>query len=152
VAGGGDLWWGKNAAWLKCFSIRGSGDLTQTGLRWSYDLNRHTFATPAVHNGLVYATDCPGTLHCVDAATGKSVWTHDTQGEVWGSALVADGKVYLGTRRGDLWILEAGRELRVISRIKLESPISATPTAVDGTLYIATMHKLYAVGRSLPIP
>ena len=25
VAGGGDIWWGKNEAWLKCFEARGAG-------------------------------------------------------------------------------------------------------------------------------
>jgi outer membrane protein assembly factor BamB len=147
VAGGGDLWWGKNAAWLKCLQISGDGDLTRSGFRWSYNLNRHTFATPSVHNGLVYATDTPGTLHCVDAATGAPVWTHDTEGEVWASTLVADDKVYLGTRRGDLWILAAGREKRVLSRVKLDSPISGTVAATEGALFIGTMQKLYCVGK-----
>ena len=28
VAGGGDIFWGKNEAWLKCLDATGAGDMT----------------------------------------------------------------------------------------------------------------------------
>jgi outer membrane protein assembly factor BamB len=102
-------------------------------------------STPAVHDGLVYAADCDGQIHCVDAATGEAVWTHDGEGEIWASTFVADHKIYVGTRRGLFWILAAGREKKVLSRISLGSPVSATTVAANGVLYIATMNRLYAV-------
>jgi outer membrane protein assembly factor BamB len=58
---------------------------------------------------------------------------------------VADGKVYVGTRRGDFWVFAAGREKRVLSMVELGAPISATATAANGTLYVSTMTHLYAV-------
>ena len=48
-------------------------------------MNNSTSSTPAVANGLVFATDCGGTLHCVDANTGKGCWTHAMKGRTWGS-------------------------------------------------------------------
>ncbi len=145
VAGGGDWFWGKNAAWLKCLDATGSGDVTATATRWSVPLGRHTMVTPAVADGLVYATDSQRMLHCLDAATGDTVWTHELQGELWASPLVADGKVYLGTRRGDFWILAAGREKRVLHQTHLGAGISATAVAANGTLYVATMERLLAL-------
>ena len=67
---------------------------------------------------------------------------------MWSSPLIADGKVYLGTRRGDYWVFAAGREKRILGTTQLKTPISATTTAANGTLYIATSTHLYAVGRS----
>ncbi len=145
VAGGGDWFWGKNEAWLKCFEARGAGDITTKALRWSYPLGRHTMCTPAVHDGLVYATDSMRTLHCVDATTGQAVWTHELKGEIWASALVADGKVFVGTRRGDFWVFAASREKKVLSSVELGAPLSATATAANGTLYLVTMTHLYAI-------
>lgn len=145
VAGGGDWFWGKNEAWLKCFEARGAGDITTNALRWSYPLGRHTMCTPAVHDGLVYATDSMRTLHCVDAATGQAVWTHELKGEIWASALVADGKVFVGTRRGDFWVFAASREKKVLNTVELGAPLSATATAANGTLYLVTMTHLYAI-------
>ncbi len=145
VAGGGDWWWGKNEAWLKCIDATGSGDVTEKNERWSAPLGRHVMSTPAVHDGLVFVADAARTLHCLDASTGQPHWTQELRGEVWAAPLVADGKVYLGTRRGDFWILAASKEKRVLSTIELGKPISATATAANGTLYIATMTHLYAL-------
>lgn len=150
VAGGGDFWWGKNAAWLKCIDATGTGDITRSGLVWSYSLGKHVFATPAVHDGLAYIGDTEGILHCVDAATGQAVWTYEAGGDFWASPLVADGKVFVGTRRGDFLILQAGREKRVLSVIPMGSPISATATAANGVLYVATMNRLFALAASSP--
>ncbi len=140
VAGGGDLWWGKNEAWLKCLDLSS----VQPSLRWSYPLVRHTFSTPAVHDGLVYVSDCSQNLHCVDADTGQGVWVHALNGETWASPLVADGRVYIGTRRGWFHVLAAGREKKVLHEAQFGSAISATVVAANGTLYVATMTHLYA--------
>lgn len=142
VAGGGDLWWGKNAAWLKCIELRENVPVTI----WEYPLERHTFSTAAVRDGLVFITDCSQNLHCVDAATGRGLWRHELRGETWASPLIADGKIYVGTRRGWFHILAASREERLIFEKDLKSPISATTVASDGRLLIATMNHLYAVG------
>jgi outer membrane protein assembly factor BamB len=146
VTVGGDLWWGKQQAWLKCIDASGAGDVTATAERWSYPLMRHSMSTPAVHDGLVYAADCGRMLHCVDAETGEAVWTHNAEGEIWASPFVADDKVYLGTRRGDLIVMAAGREKRVLSTTRFDGPIHGTVTAANGTLYVATMRRLYALG------
>ncbi|MCW5558202.1 MAG: PQQ-binding-like beta-propeller repeat protein [Verrucomicrobiae bacterium] len=148
VAGGGDWFWGKHEAWLKCLDPEGTGDATDRALRWSYPVNRHTMSTPAVHDGLAYVADSMRVVHCVDLQTGRALWTHELGGEIWASALVADGKVYLGTRRGDFWIFAAGREKKVLASVALNAPISATAVAANGTLYVATMNRLYAIGGS----
>jgi outer membrane protein assembly factor BamB len=145
VAGGGDLFWGKNEAWLKCVDATKTGDITGTGQIWSYPLEKHVLSTPAIHNGLVFIADCGRAFHCVDSETGQARWTHEIRGEVWASPLVADGKVYLGTRSGNFYVFAAAAEKRLISTTHLDSPISATATAANGTLYVATMTRLYAL-------
>ena len=57
VAGGGDIWWGKNEAWLKCLDATRTGDITTNGLVWSYPLQKHVLSTPAVYHGLVFIAD-----------------------------------------------------------------------------------------------
>jgi outer membrane protein assembly factor BamB len=103
--------------------------------------------TPAVHDGIVFATDYLRTVHCLDAETGKPHWTHEVKGEMWSSTLVADGKVFVGTRRGDFWVFAASREKQVIGTVDLGAPISATAVAANGVLYVATMTRLYAFAR-----
>lgn len=59
-------------------------------------------ATPTVHDGRVYTHGATGILNCIDAATGKRLWSHDTLKEYgaenisWGKAdspLIVDGNV-----------------------------------------------------------
>jgi outer membrane protein assembly factor BamB len=145
VAGGGDIWWGKNEAWLKCIDATGDGDVTTNALAWSYPLQKHVMATPAIYNGLAFIADCGRTFHCVDAETGKACWTHELKSESWASPLAADGKVYLGTRSGTFYIFAAKREQQAPATIDLGRPISSTPTAANGVLYVATMNRLYAL-------
>jgi outer membrane protein assembly factor BamB len=151
-AAGGDLWWGKRQGWLKCVDAAGSGDVTKSAEIWSYPLSRETCCTPAVYGGMVFATDCGGVIHCVDAANGKPLWTHKADGDIWASPLVADGKVYVGTRRGEFVVLAASKEKRLISSTHLgdgdDAKISGTATAANGVLYVPTMSKLYALKRT----
>ncbi len=147
VAGGGDVWWGKNEAWIQCVDATLEGDVTATASLWSYPLVRHVMATPAVANGLVFIGDCGQTVHCVDARTGKALWTHEAGGEIWASPCVADGKVYLGTRRGQFLVFAADKEKKILSTIELGAPMNASAVAANGTLYVATMNRLFAVAR-----
>jgi len=144
VAGGGDLWWGKNTAWLKRYEVP-EGSNAAPRLKWEYALEKHVMATPAVADGMVFIGDCGRTFHCVDAATGRALWTHEIKGEAWGSALVADKKVYAGTRGGTLYVFDAAREKVLRNAISVQSPMSATPVAANGTLYISTAKRLFAL-------
>jgi outer membrane protein assembly factor BamB len=151
VAGGGDWFWGKNEAWVRCVRLSGRGDVSASNTVWSHALGRHTMSTPAIANGLVFCADSMRTLHCIDAATGEGLWTHELDGEVWASPMIADGKVYLGTRRGGFWTFALSREKLLLGKVSLGSPISATAVAANGTLYVATGTRLFAAGlKSAP--
>lgn len=145
LAVGGDIWWGKRQAWLKCVDATQQGDVTKTAERWSYSLQRHTVSTPAVYNGLVFAADCAGMLHCVDAETGQGYWTHEVGREIWGSPLAADGKVYIGDLSGAFAVLAADKTKNLLATIQFDDAIPSTATAANGVLYVSTLTRLYAI-------
>jgi outer membrane protein assembly factor BamB len=147
VTGGGDYWWGKREAWLKCIDASKTGDITGKGEIWSAELERHSFATPAISNGLVYVTDGGKNLHCIDAENGNSYWTHQFQMDTWASVLVADEKVYVGSKGRDYWVLSDSKEKEVLHSVQLDSPIHSTSVAANGVLYVGTMKRLYAISR-----
>jgi outer membrane protein assembly factor BamB len=137
---------GRGKGMLHCIDAAKTGDVTETGCMWTYDEMDRSISTVAVAGGLVYAPDIAGRLHCVDGETGQRRWVFHTKAEVWGGPLVADGKVYLGNKR-ELFVLAAGDEPNVLSRIRLGSPIYSTPIAANGVLYIASQRYLWAVRR-----
>ena len=148
VTGGGDIWWGKEKSWLKCIDATGQGDITPTGAMWSYEMAHHSCSTPAIADGLLFVTDCAGLLHCLDAETGQPYWTHQFKRDLWGSALVADGKVYAGSLGGDFCIFAAANVKQLLADIKLDAPVSSTPVAANGVLYVTTLKTLYAAGTA----
>ena len=139
VAGGGDVFWGKNQSWIKCVNPRDGKEL------WSHPLGKHTLGTAAVRAGLVYITDSDGVLHCLDESTGNTVWTHQMNGQFWSSPMIADGKIYLGTRKGHFCVLAEGKEKKVLTDLELKTPVSSTVTVANGVVYVATMEQLWAL-------
>lgn len=123
------------------------GDITTSGRVWHRGGEQfgRTISTAAIDDGLLYIADLSGFLYCLDAKTGEHYWTYDAFAAVWGSAFVADGKVYLGDEDGDIAILEAGKEMQLIAEINVGSAVYTTPVARDGVLYIASRNNLFAI-------
>ena len=138
---GGDIWWGKNKAWIKCINAETGKEI------WSEELVKHSAATPAISNGLVYVTDCGKNLHCFSAKTGEKYWSHQLARDSWSSALVADNKIYVGSRGSDFWILKEGKTHEILHSLKLDGPIHSTPVAANQTLFVSTMNSLYAIQK-----
>ena len=120
--------------------------MTQAKILWRFDKIRRSMSTPAVQAGLVYFVDYSGFVYCLDAKTGKERWVHDTKGHIWGSPLVADGKVYVGNEDGYLTILPAKGEYdaKQVIEIEMTSPVLSSPIAANGVLYIGTHTHLFA--------
>ncbi|MFN0126131.1 MAG: PQQ-binding-like beta-propeller repeat protein [Verrucomicrobiales bacterium] len=148
LAGGGDIFWGKSDAWVKRVDLVRRGAEIEPIERWAAPLNQHTLCTPTVADGLVFAADTARTVHCLDAETGRTLWSHDCRGAFWASAFVADGKVFIGSRSGDFWVFRAAREKEVLFETKLPDKLSATAVAANGVLYLTTMNRLYAVAET----
>ena len=127
-------------------SIRAKrGDITGTGAVWHYGKIRRSISTAAVADGLVFISDFSGFLHCLDAATGKPHWTFDTLAAVWGSPLVADGKVFLGDEDGDVVVLQAGKEMKKLAEVNMGNSVYGTPVPANGVLFIMTRSDLFAI-------
>ncbi len=149
VAIGQDPAHGRGKGLLHCIDASQRGDITQSGRVWTYDGLDRTIGTVSVAEGLVYVLDVAGRLHCLEADTGKLAWVYETKAEAWGSVLVADGKLFFGNQK-DFYIMAAGREPRLLSKIRLGSAVYSTPIVAQGVLYVASQHYLWAVcGDSL---
>ena len=83
----------------------------------------------------------------MDAETGKLYWTHDSFSRIWGSTLVADGKVLLGNEDGDLLIIDHGKDKPKVETVNMGAPVYSSPVVANNTLYVATQTHLYAIGK-----
>lgn len=146
VATGQDPEHGEGIGHLVCLDATKSGDITAAGPIWDYKGIHRSISTVSIDpaSGLLFAGDFSGFVHCLDAETGKLYWTHDMKAHMWGSTLVADGKVFVGDEDGDLAILAVSKEKKLISETNLGAPVYSTPVVANGVLYIASNAHLYA--------
>jgi len=147
VANGQDPENGEGDGRLHAIDATLRGDISETGGLWQSDEIRRSLSTVAIADGLLYVADFSGYLRCLDAETGEELWVHDTFAAIWGSPLVADGKVYLGDEDGDVVVVRAGRELEVLAENSLGSLIYGAPIVANGVLYINTVSELYALAQ-----
>ena len=145
LANGQDPEHGEGVGHLYCIDATKRGDLTQAGRVWHFDKIRRSISTGALHNGLLYYSDFSGFLHCLDAKTGKELWQHDMFAAIWGSPVVIDGKVYLGDEDGDVVVLEAGPEKKLIAEMNMGSSVYATPVPANGAIFLMNRNQLFAL-------
>jgi outer membrane protein assembly factor BamB len=145
IANGQDPEHGEGVGHLYAIDATKRGDITETGRLWHYDKIRRSISTGAIYNGLLFYSDFSGFLHCLDVNTGKPYWTHDLLSAVWGSPMVINGKVYLGDEDGDVLVLEAAKEKKLISTINMGSSVYATVVPANGTLFVMNRNELWAL-------
>lgn len=139
---------GSGAGALRCLDARQRGDVTTTAEVWRLggaDFS-DSISTPAIDGGLLYTADTPGYLSCIEVATGKKLWTHDLKANIWGSPLVADGKVYIQSSEGAVVVFATGREKKILAtNTTLPDVQHGTPVAANGVLYITGQKQLFAL-------
>lgn len=138
---------GEGPGHLYCIDATMKGDVTDKALVWHVggeEYNR-SISTVAIHEGLLYVSDLSGFVYCFDVKTGEKYWTYDTFAAIWGSPMFVDGKIYIGDEDGDVAVLKAGKEMKLLYETNMGSAVYTTPHIKDGILYIATRTRLFAI-------
>lgn len=104
-----------------------------------------TIGTVTIKDDLLFLADFSGLFHCVDAKTGKPYWTHDLFAACWGSALVVDGKVYIGDEEGKVTVFNCAKEKEILAENDMGNAVYSTPVYANGVLYIANKTHLFAI-------
>jgi outer membrane protein assembly factor BamB len=123
-------------------------------LVWEVNEIKDSFATPILHAGRLYVADEGGTLHCLDAKTGKRYWKQKYGKAARGSPVWADGKIYAPDVDAHFVILEPGpksckrlHEARFSSSGATTVEVNGSPAIVNGRIYQATADTLYCIGK-----
>jgi outer membrane protein assembly factor BamB len=116
-----------------------------------------SISVPVIKDDILYVADFSGLFHCLNAKTGKAYWTYDMLAACWNSALVVDGKVYIGDEDGDVAIFRHSADpIKAIrfdkgdvepwyGEINMSTSIYMTPIVANNVLYVATKEHLFAI-------
>ncbi len=147
IANGQDPEHGEGVGHFYCIDATQRGDITESGRLWHYDKIGRSISTAAIHGGLIYLPDFSGFFHCFDAETGEVKWVHDTFAAVWGSPLLADGKIYLGDEDGDVVVMKPGDKEEVLAEMTMKSSVYSSVVPANGVLFIASRNQLFALAE-----
>jgi outer membrane protein assembly factor BamB len=115
--------------------------------QWRRPNNTPDVPSPLVHDGLVYLCRESGILLCMDAKTGKELYSQRIHNQRHrASPVYADGKVFCTARDGVITVVQAGPEFKILATNKLPDDFTASPVVVDGRIYLRGFKTLYAIG------
>lgn len=83
------------------------GPLARKWYRSFYEEGLSCGVQPVIAGGVVYVGTMHGTLHAIDAQSGKDKWSYRCGGGILHSAAVADGTCYFTALDGKLYALDA---------------------------------------------
>ena len=135
-----------NASRVVAVRPGGQHEVNQTHVVWSEHKGVPGVASPLFYNGRLYTFQNGGIVFARNAQTGALVYSGRTgaPGYYYSSPVAADHKIYIASEEGVVAVLDAGEQLNVLARNKLDGDILATPAIVDGKLYVRTESELYA--------
>ena len=134
-----------------------SGDITlkdnQTSskhVRWSRTARGPYMPTPLIYDGLLYVLANQGLLDAYDLDTGEEIYRqripHGGSG-FSASPVAADGRIYLSSEDGDVFVVRAGRNFELLGRYPMGEPLMATPALAANTLFVRGERHLTAIGN-----
>ena len=109
-----------------------------------------TMPSPLVVGDELFMVSEKGIASCLDARTGKPLWTERLGGNFSSSPLHADGRIYVGNREGATFVLRPGKTYELLATNQLDGAIYATPAAVGRGLYVRTDKALYRLEKPEP--
>ena len=135
---------------VTAIKLGGKGDVTKTHVAWTKQGDGSDVPTPAVAQGKAYILSDRGVLTCVEVATGKKVWSGQTEKHRTGftsSPVLAGDKIYITREDGKTFVLAQGKEFKILAENELDGTQTvASPVPVNGHILLRTDSDLYCIG------
>jgi len=129
----------------------GSGDVSSTHVKWEVKTGAPYVSSLLYYRGLLYMATENGIVSCIDPANGETLWKDRFGGVFTASPVAAEGHVYLVNETGEAFVLEAGKEKKVLARNTISERTLASPALSHGQIFLRTDEHLIAIG-ALPKP
>lgn len=113
---------------------------------WKYAKGAPTMSSPLlVGQELYFVSDSGGLFTCLDAESGKEIYRERLGGNFSASPLFADGLIYLSNREGKTFVIQPGRDFKILAENVLPGKIMASLAAVDSALFVRTDSAMYRI-------
>ena len=124
-----------------------SGEDKNAFLAWTTPKGSPYTPTPIIYGAELYVLADNGVLSAYDAKTGENIYQQRLPTSFSASPVAADGKLYLSSEDGDVFVVKAGRQYELLSRNTMDQPLMATPALSNGLLIVRGENAIYAFGE-----
>lgn len=138
---------GSAASVLTAVKLGGKGNVSETHVAYSLRQRMPYVPTSLYRNGRLYTVSDFGIASALDAATGREIWSERLPGEFFASPIWIDGKIYLTSVKGDVFVLKERDTFELLATNPLGEGTHSTPCVDGGRLYVKTFTHLVCVGR-----
>ena len=123
----------------------GTGDVTDTHVVWQSREGAFYVASPATTGDYLITTMTSGKVYCMEAATGKIIWTEDL-GLQYPSSVIANGLVYIPNDQGVITVFKPGPKFEYLAKNAIGERMNASPAISNGKIYLRGSKNLYCIG------
>lgn len=140
------------------FDASGIGNITDEKTLWSIPKKTVSRASPVLFDNKVVFIEDGASMFSVDPEKGKEVGKLKLGRIMFGSPVVADGKMYVGEATGMVYILEPGpKGPKILHKVRLEGEggpeeILASPIVSHGKIYLPSLEAMYCIGEKDKTP
>jgi len=124
------------------------GQTANKFVAWSYPRGGAYMQTPLVYGDHLYVCRDNGVLSCYEARTGQRTYQErlGSGGGFSASAVAADGKIYFTSETGEVYVVGASPEFKLLASNSLGEICMATPAISEGVLLFRGQDHLIALG------
>ena len=123
------------------------GGKSAATIAWKVRKNAPQRSSLMLVDDLVYGMTHRGVVICIEAKTGKTVWTERIGSAFSASPLYVDGRIYLFNERLGTTVIQPGRTYKELATNSLKGRIMASPAVSGKAIFLRTDTHLYRIEK-----
>lgn len=138
---------GHGKAGLVAIKLGGTGLLDDSSVAWRMTKTFSNKPSVTLVDDMLFVINDLGIASCVDAITGKTIWTNRLGGNFSSSPIYSEGRLYVGNEEGKFFVFEASREFKILAENEFEEGFMASPAISEKAIYLRTKTHLYRIEK-----
>ena len=122
---------------------------TNPSIAWSTPRGGPYIPTPIIYGEQLYVLGINGVLAAYNVKSGERIYQTrvGNGGSFSASPVAADGKIYVASEDGDVFVVKAGPAYELLATNVMGQVVMATPAISNGVLIVRGLKDVFAIGQ-----
>ena len=123
-------------------------ETTNQHVAWSMQRGGTYMPSPLIYGEYLYTCANQGVMACYNPKTGERLYQQrigDKGGSYSASPVAADGKIYLSSEDGEIFVVKAGAKYELLATNQMGEVLMATPAISDGMIFVRGRNNVFAI-------